>query len=43
MPMHSIHIECLVLNIPEVIRVNVSELQLGGVIHVKQLVAPEGG
>jgi large subunit ribosomal protein L25 len=42
MPMHSIHIECLVINIPDVIRVNVSELQVGGVIHVKQLVAPEG-
>ncbi len=42
MPMHSIHIECLVLNIPDVIRVNVSELQVGGVIHVKELVAPEG-
>jgi len=42
MPMHSIHIECLVVNIPDVIRINVSELQVGGVIHVKQLVAPEG-
>lgn len=42
MPMHSIQIECLVINIPDVIRINVSELQLGGVIHVRQLVAPEG-
>lgn len=42
MPMHSIHIECLVVNIPDVIRVNVGELQVGGVIHVRELVAPEG-
>ncbi len=42
MPMHTIHIECLVLNIPDVIKINVSELQVGGVIHVRELVVPEG-
>lgn len=41
-PMHKVHIECLALNIPDSIRVNVAELQIGGVIHVRELVLPEG-
>lgn len=41
-PMHRISIECLAVSMPESIRVNVSELQLGQAIHVKELVLPEG-
>ena len=41
-PLHSLHVECLVVNIPESIRVNVSELQLNQAIHVKELKLPEG-
>ena len=41
-PLHSLHVECLVLNIPESIRVSVSELQLNQAIHVKELKLPEG-
>lgn len=39
---HQLHIECLATAIPEAIRVNVGELQLGQAIHIKELVAPEG-
>jgi large subunit ribosomal protein L25 len=41
-PMHMLHIECLALAIPEFIRVTVSELQLDGSIHVRDLKLPEG-
>lgn len=41
-PMHTLSIECLAISIPESIRVNVGELQLGSVIHVKDVVLPEG-
>ena len=41
-PMHKVHIECLAINIPDSIRVNVAELQIGGAIHVRELVLPEG-
>jgi large subunit ribosomal protein L25 len=41
-PMHALSVECLALHIPESIRVNIGELQIGGAIHVKDLVLPEG-
>lgn len=41
-PLHSLHVECLVTNIPEMIRVTVNELQLNQAIHVKELKLPEG-
>jgi large subunit ribosomal protein L25 len=39
-PMHTLAIECLAISIPDSIRVNVGELQLGSAIHVKELVLP---
>ena len=39
-PLHSLHIECLAIAIPESIRVNIGELQIGGVIHVRDLPLP---
>jgi large subunit ribosomal protein L25 len=39
---HSLSVECLIINIPESIRVNVAELQLDQAIHVKELTLPEG-
>jgi large subunit ribosomal protein L25 len=41
-PIHSLAVECLAISLPDSIRVNISELQVGGVIHVKDLVLPEG-
>jgi large subunit ribosomal protein L25 len=41
-PLHSLHVECLVTNIPESIRVNIQELDLNQAIHVKELKLPEG-
>ena len=41
-PLHTLHVECLAVSLPESIRVNVNELQLGGAIHVKDLHLPEG-
>jgi len=40
-PIHSLSVECLAIKVPESIRVNVSELQMDGVIHVRELVLPE--
>jgi large subunit ribosomal protein L25 len=39
---HSLHVECLIVNIPESIRVNIGELQLDQAIHVKEITLPEG-
>lgn len=39
---HAIAVECLALNIPHSIRVNVGELQLDQAIHIRDLVLPEG-
>ena len=39
-PMHQLSIECLAISIPESIRVNVGQLQMGGAIHVKDLTLP---
>jgi large subunit ribosomal protein L25 len=41
-PLHELEIECLAISIPETIRVSIAELQMGGVIHVKDLHLPEG-
>jgi large subunit ribosomal protein L25 len=41
-PLHNLHVECPVLSVPEVIRVTISELQIDGAIHVKDLVLPPG-
>lgn len=41
-PLHSLHVECLVTNIPESIRVSILELDLNQAIHVKELKLPEG-
>lgn len=41
-PIHSLSVECPVVSVPESIRVNVGELQLGQALHVKDLVLPPG-
>jgi large subunit ribosomal protein L25 len=41
-PLHSLNVECLATAVPDSIRVIISELQLGGVIHVRDLHIPEG-
>jgi large subunit ribosomal protein L25 len=39
-PIHSLAIECLAVSVPDSIRVNVNELQLGAAIHVRDLHLP---
>jgi len=41
-PIHILHIESLPNNLPESIRVNVTELALGAAIHVRDLKLPPG-
>jgi len=41
-PIHLLPVECLAIAVPDSIRVNVSALQLGEAIHVKELVLPDG-
>ena len=41
-PLHTLEVECLALSVPESIRVNISELQIDGMIHVRDLKLPEG-
>jgi len=41
-PLHEVEVECLAVSIPESIRVNIAELQIDGVIHVRDLKVPEG-
>jgi len=41
-PMHTLHVECLAISIPQSIRVNIGELQIGAAIHVRELHLPEG-
>src|SRR5437899_10833722 len=41
-PLHLLSIECLAISLPESIRVNVGELQLGQAIHIRELVLPPG-
>lgn len=40
--MKDVEVECLPIAIPEKIRVNISDLNLGKAIHVKELPVPEG-
>ena len=40
--MHSLEIECLPKDLPELIRIDVSGLNVGEAIHVKDIVLPEG-
>ena len=39
---HSLSVECLIINIPESIRVNVGELQIDQAIRVREIPLPEG-
>lgn len=39
-PMHALHVECPAINVPDSVRVNINELQLGGMIHVRELTVP---
>lgn len=41
-PLHTLHIECLALKIPEAIRVEISGLTLGAPVHVRDLTLPDG-
>ncbi len=41
-PLHSLHVECLVTNIPESIRIAINDLDLNQAIHVKELKLPVG-
>ena len=41
-PIHNLSVECLALAVPDSIRVSVAELQIGSVVHVKDLTLPEG-
>lgn len=41
-PLHNLEVECLAISIPESIRVNIGEMQIGSVIHVRDLKLPEG-
>lgn len=40
-PLHTLHIECPLGNIPEAIRIDITNLTLGSPIHVKELALPE--
>lgn len=40
--MHSLEIECLPKDLPEIIRIDVSALNVGDAIHVKDIQLPEG-
>jgi len=41
-PLHSLDVECLPKDLPEVIRVDVSALGIGDALHVRDLPLPEG-
>jgi large subunit ribosomal protein L25 len=41
-PMHTLEVECLVSSVPDSIRVNINELQVGQAIHLRDVVFPEG-
>ncbi len=40
-PLHTLHIECQLGNIPEAIRIDITNLTLGSPIHVSELTLPE--
>jgi large subunit ribosomal protein L25 len=41
-PLHTLEIECLAVSIPDAVRVNVADLQIGQAIHIRDLQLPEG-
>jgi large subunit ribosomal protein L25 len=41
-PLHTLHIECPLGDIPEAVRIDITNLTLGQPIHVKELTLPEG-
>ncbi len=41
-PLHALHVECPLGNIPEAIRIDITNLTLGNPIHVRELALPEG-
>jgi large subunit ribosomal protein L25 len=41
-PLHTLHVECSPVQIPDSIRVDISGLTLGAPIHVRELTLPEG-
>jgi large subunit ribosomal protein L25 len=41
-PLHTLHVECSAIAVPDSIKVNIGELQLGEAIHVKDLTLPSG-
>lgn len=41
-PLHTLHIECPLGDIPESIRIDITNLTLGQPIHVRELTLPEG-
>jgi large subunit ribosomal protein L25 len=41
-PLHSLAIECPAISVPDSIRVNIGELQVGASIHVRDVHLPEG-
>ncbi len=41
-PLHTLRVECLAIAVPESVRVNIGELQIGTAIHVSELHLPEG-
>jgi large subunit ribosomal protein L25 len=41
-PLHTLLVECPAISVPNSIRVNISELQVGAAIHVRDLHLPEG-
>jgi large subunit ribosomal protein L25 len=41
-PLHTLHVECPLGDIPEAIRIDITNLTLGEPIHVKDLTLPEG-
>lgn len=41
-PLHTLSVECPAISVPDSIRVNISELKIGGAIYVRDLHLPEG-
>jgi large subunit ribosomal protein L25 len=41
-PLHTLSVECPAISVPDSIRVNINELQLGAAIHVRDLTLPPG-
>lgn len=41
-PLHTLHIECSPIKIPDAIRIDITNLTLGAPIHVHELALPEG-